>query len=238
LVPWRLHHVAPKKKREEKENPPSTIRSRSNPVEDAAVRASLPGMPDPRAAGPRRTMIHMHAAAAQLRAGAASPRTLPVPLRSPEISRRFAPGIATARAAARYLSRPRFRSNRLDGTDRSLRSRCRAFCGNRLLHVDDLPRSDAPLRRWKECAPDFVSNASRMPPRRWRRCRVHRHPAWTGPRTNAKARERFLCSMHAQPRGCAAIADLCPRPRVNFPSPCPADPSRYRPIIRQSAVRL
>src|ERR1700710_775835 len=226
LVPWRLHDAA-------------TSREEIlgvNPVETAAVRAIVAGMPDPAVLLDRAgRVIHLNAAAAQLAPALRQNELAQFALRSPEIITALREAIATTETRrTTYLDHvPVDRWMELivtpvpvptlfGGTDKCM-----------LMTFHD----QTPLRRVEEMRADFVANASHE----------LRTPlaalsgfidTLQGPaKEDVKARERFLGIMHTQAtRMARLIDDLLSLSRVELSAHVRPDTLvDIVPIIRQVA---
>ena len=177
-----------------------------NPVEAAAVRAVVAGMPDPAVLLDRAgRVIHLNAAAAQLAPALRKNELAQFALRSPDIITALREAIATAEPRrTTYLDHvPVDRWMELIITPVSVPT---AFGGSdncMLMTFHD----QTPLRRVEEMRADFVANASHE----------LRTPlaalsgfidTLQGPaKDDAKARERFLGIMHAQATRMARLID-------------------------------
>lgn len=229
LVPWRLHNV---------------VSSREdvmgiNPVETAAVRAIVAGMPDPAVLLDRAgRVIHLNAAAAQLAPALRKNELAQFALRSPEIITALRESIASAEPRrATYLDHvPVDRWMELIVTPVSVPT---AFGGTDYCMLMTF-HDQTPLRRVEEMRADFVANASHE----------LRTPlaalsgfidTLQGPaKDDAKARERFLGIMHAQAtRMARLIDDLLSLSRVELSAHVRPDTMiDIVPIIRQVADGL
>src|SRR4051812_44583220 len=196
LVPWRLHHADASR-----DDTPGV-----DPVETAAVRAIVAGMPDAAVLLDRAgRVIHLNAAAAQLAPALRRNELAQFALRSPEILTALREAIAAAEPRrTTYLDHvpvdrwmeliitPVPVPTAFGGTD---------YCMLMTFH------DQTPLRRVEEMRADFVANASHE----------LRTPlaalsgfidTLQGPaRDDAKARERFLGIMHAQATRMARLID-------------------------------
>src|ERR1700710_2925912 len=224
LVPWRLHDVA-------------TSREEIlgiNPVETAAVRAIVAGMPDPAVLLDRAgRVIHLNAAAAQPAPALRKNELAQFALRSPEILTALREAIATAEVRrATYLDHvPVDRWMELIVTPLLVPTLFGGADTCMLMTFHD----QTPLRRVEEMRADFVANASHE----------LRTPlaalsgfidTLQGPaKDDAKARERFLGIMHAQAtRMARLIDDLLSLSRVELSAHVRPDTLvDIVPIIRQ-----
>ena len=229
LVPWRLHDVA-------------TSREEIlgvNPIETAAVRAIVAGMPDPAVLLDRAgRVIHLNAAAAQLAPALRQNELAQFALRSPEILTALREAIATAEVRrATYLDHvPVDRWMELIVTPLLVPTLFGGADTCMLMTFHD----QTPLRRVEEMRADFVANASHE----------LRTPlaalsgfidTLQGPAKNdTKARERFLSIMHTQAtRMARLIDDLLSLSRVELSAHVRPDTLvDIVPIIRQVADGL
>jgi two-component system phosphate regulon sensor histidine kinase PhoR len=229
LVPWRLHGV---------------VAARDevlgvNPVETAAVRAIIAGMPDPAVLLDRAgRVIHLNPAAAQLAPALRKNELAQFALRSPEIITALREAIAKAEPRrTTYLDHvPVDRWMELIITPLSVPT---AFSGTDVCMLMTF-HDQTPLRRVEEMRADFVANASHE----------LRTPlaalsgfidTLQGPaKDDTKARERFLGIMHAQAtRMARLIDDLLSLSRVELSAHVRPDTLiDILPLIRQVADGL
>jgi two-component system, OmpR family, phosphate regulon sensor histidine kinase PhoR len=229
LVPWRLHQVAASR---------DDARAVS-PVESAAVRAVVAGMPDPAVLLDRAgRVIHLNTAAAQLAPALRKNELAQFALRSPEIIAALREAIATSEPRrATYLDQvPVDRWMELIITPVPMPT---LFGGTEKCMLMTF-HDQTPLRRVEEMRADFVANASHE----------LRTPlaalsgfidTLQGPaKEDTKARERFLGIMHTQAtRMARLIDDLLSLSRVELSAHVRPDASvDIVPIIRQVADGL
>src|SRR3979490_1136070 len=229
LVPWRLHHVAASR----------DDALGVNPVETAAVRAIVAGMPDPAVLLDRAgRVIHLNAAAAQLAPALRKNELAQFALRSPEIITALREAIATTEPRrASYLDQvPVDRWMELiitpvpvptlfGGTDKCM-----------LMTFHD----QTPLRRVEEMRADFVANASHELRTPLAALSGFMDRLQGPAKDDAKARERFLGIMHTQATRIPRLNDdLLSMSRVELSAHVRPDALvDIVPIIRQGADGL